>query len=136
VVPLSRYIANQSLFGDEAALVVNVVGRRFGELHGPLTYHQAAPYGFLLVVKAVQLLLGLSEYALRLVPLTTGVAPLALFYQLARRVLDACPALGALVSFSVCWELVNHSSMRSHARPISAAATAMPRAFQCASSSQ
>ena len=69
------YLSNNSLWLDEAALARNVIDRAPLELLGPLDYAQVAPPGFLLTEKFVVLLLGHSEWALRLFPLTCGYAP-------------------------------------------------------------
>jgi hypothetical protein len=106
---LSRYLANQSLYVDEASLALNVLWRSFPGLAAPLDHGQAAPVGFLFSVKASSVLFGANEYALRLVPLLAGLASVVLFYFLARRILDSTPALCAVLLFAACWLPANYS---------------------------
>jgi hypothetical protein len=106
---LSRYLANQSLYVDEASLALNVLWRNFPGLAAPLDHDQAAPIGFLFSVKASSILFGASEYALRLVPLLAGLASVVLFYFLARRILASSPALCAVLLFAACWLPANYS---------------------------
>ncbi|MFL5575931.1 MAG: hypothetical protein ACJ79S_08195 [Gemmatimonadaceae bacterium] len=92
-----QYAGGASLSLDELALARNVVDRPLGSLLVErLAYGQVAPRGFLLLEKLAVLLLGGSEYALRLVPLSCAIASLALFALVARRVLS-----GAAVPFAV-----------------------------------
>jgi hypothetical protein len=109
VVILSRpYLAGRSLWHDEAALALNVLEQPFTGLLGPLAYTQAAPVGFLLLTKLVVLLLGASEYALRLVPFTAAVASIGLFYAVAKRILPAPGATAALALLALASPLVNY----------------------------
>src|SRR5512139_456910 len=82
---LRQYLTGRSLWMDEAMLALNIVNRSFGELLKPLDYDQGAPLGFLMVEKLFNLLLGRSEYALRLFPLLVGILSIWLFYLLLKR---------------------------------------------------
>ena len=70
---LAAYLAVRSLWLDEAMLANNIVGRTFGALLGPLGEGQAAPWLFLLGERAVAVVLGPTELALRLLPLVAGI---------------------------------------------------------------
>src|SRR5262245_56132253 len=63
------WIANRSLWADEAALALNVTRRSFAGLVKPLDFDQGAPIGFLWIEKLATLAFGPGERALRLVPL-------------------------------------------------------------------
>ncbi len=69
---LFHYLRNPSVWHDEAALVLNVLGKSFRELLGPLWFSEAAPPLFLWIEKVVTHTLGDGTYALRLVPFLTG----------------------------------------------------------------
>jgi len=90
---LNRYIDNRSLFLDEAYIASSVLSRDIVDLAKPLDYDQVAPFGWLALVKLATELFGISEPALRLVPLLSGLVSLALFYPLARRFLSHRGAL-------------------------------------------
>jgi hypothetical protein len=83
---LAQWVWNTSLWHDEAFVALNVLGRTFGQLLGPLDWDEAAPPGFLAAEKLAATVLGSSEYALRLLPLLAGLAGLWAFVALARRV--------------------------------------------------
>src|SRR5579871_4701248 len=87
VLRLFHYARNPSVWHDEAALILNVLGKGFGDLLGPLAYHEAAPPLFLWLERAVSLMLGDNIYSLRLVPLVASCASVVLFADLVRRVL-------------------------------------------------
>ncbi|HEX9868874.1 MAG TPA: hypothetical protein VGC99_09825, partial [Candidatus Tectomicrobia bacterium] len=59
----------------------------------PLAHDQAAPYGWLVLVKLATIAFGMSEYALRLVPLISGLASLAIIYPLSKRFLGPAASL-------------------------------------------
>src|SRR5436190_24369182 len=63
-----HFARDPSMWHDEAALVLNVLQKSFGELLGPLRFAEAAPPLFLWVERGVILSLGDSTFALRLVP--------------------------------------------------------------------
>lgn len=105
-----QYLANSSLWVDEAALARNIADRSPGELLQPLDYAQVAPAGFLLVEKAFVSLLGDGELALRLFPLLCGLAALPIFWRLASRVLAGWWGVYALGLFALATPLVYFSS--------------------------
>jgi hypothetical protein len=57
VLRVLQYLYNRSLWNDEAGLALNIVGRSFAGLLQPLSYGQAAPFGFLVVEGAMLRLL-------------------------------------------------------------------------------
>lgn len=88
-----HYVRNPSMWHDEAAAVVNVLDKSFGELLGPLYWAEAAPPLFLWLSRAVVLTLGDGTYALRLVPFLASCGTLLLVAWLAWRVLPPVPAI-------------------------------------------
>lgn len=84
VLRLAQYLSDRALWFDEAALALNIASRSYGGLFLPLDNNQGAPVGFLLVQKGVTDVLGYSEYAMRLFPLSCGVVSLFLFPRVAR----------------------------------------------------
>ncbi len=105
-----HYLSNRSLWTDEARLALNIVGKTFAQLFHPLDHGQAAPVGFLLVEKLAVLMLGNSEFSLRLFPLLCGVASVFLFYALGRRCLTPAATLVGLVLFVFARPLIYYSS--------------------------
>ena len=60
-------------------LALNILNRSFGGLfQQPMEYGQSSPIGYVISVKAITLLLGDSEYALRLYSLIAGCFALML----------------------------------------------------------
>lgn len=107
---LWQYLANSSLWIDEAALARNIIERRPQDLLGSLDYAQLAPVGFVLLQKAVTSLFGSSEYVLRAFPLICGVASLFLFQAAARRILSGWALPFAIGLFSVGIPFIYFSS--------------------------
>jgi len=91
------YLIDRSLWTDEAALARNILGRSFAGLARPLDWAQVAPAGFLWLEKLATVLAGPGELALRAVPLVAGIATLAMFAAVARRLLTPAVAAFALV---------------------------------------
>ncbi len=107
---LRQYLANRSLWIDEAMLALNILNRNVAGLLGKLDYEQGAPLGFLLLEKLAATLFGGGERALRLLPLLAGCAALILFHFLARELLEEPGALSALALFAVSPALIYYSS--------------------------
>lgn len=106
-----RYGLNFPMFGDEAFVAVNYVERDFAGLTKvPLQYTQIVPLGFSWAEEAVSRLLGLSEYALRLLPFLAGLAAFLLLWRLARRMLDRRAALLAVAIAAASYYLVRHGA--------------------------
>lgn len=102
--------ANRSLWLDEASLALNIIRRSFTALIHPLDYSQAAPLGFLFVQKAIILILGNSEYSLRLFPLMAGICSLLLMYRVATKYLQGSAIYIALALFSISAFLIYYSA--------------------------
>lgn len=92
---LVRYVAGFPLWGDEAAVALNLLDRGFGGLLRPLDYGQLAPPGFLFSARALLLALGTSDTALRLAPFAVALGSVAAFAWLSRL---ATPQLGRLAA--------------------------------------
>ncbi len=107
---VAQYAANRSLWFDESFLTLNILNRSLGGLLQPLDYGQGAPVGFLILQKLVVQALGNSEYALRLIPMISGVVSLLLFYQIARRAIRPGAVPIALGLFAILDSLIYYSS--------------------------
>ena len=110
VLRLRQYLADRSLWLDEAMLTNNILARSFGGLFQPLDNNQGAPVGFLFIQKTITLLLGDSEFALRLFPFVAGVLALVLMFALTRKISNAAAGNLALGFFAVAPSLVYYSS--------------------------
>lgn len=109
ILRLRQYFVNRSFWADEASLAYNLVTRTFSGLTQPLDYQQGAPIGFLFIEKFSIIVLGNTEYALRLFPLVSGILAVYLLYLMARTHFGMS-GLFALLTFSVGWELIYYSS--------------------------
>jgi 4-amino-4-deoxy-L-arabinose transferase-like glycosyltransferase len=101
---------NRSLFLDEANLARNIAERSFGALWLPLSYQQSAPPLFSMSIKTSTLLLGHTEWALRLIPLLAGLGSLILFYLIAKRLLSS----GVIFLFAL-WVISFHQGLLHYA---------------------
>jgi 4-amino-4-deoxy-L-arabinose transferase-like glycosyltransferase len=107
---IGLYVADRSLWADEARLALSILHRTPRELLKPLEFEQVSPPGFLLLVKGAQQVFGNSELALRLAPLLAGLASLVLFVALARHCLKPAAALLACLLFAIAEPLVLYST--------------------------
>jgi hypothetical protein len=110
ILRIWQYLANSSLWIDEAALARNIIDRPATALFGSLNYAQVAPIGFLLVEKAAVTLFGTSEYALRAFPLACGIFALFLFWRTAEQILSGWTATYAVGLFSLGMPVIYISS--------------------------
>ena len=107
---LFHYFTNRSLWIDEAYLSISLIKMGFVELATPpLEYEQKAPIGFLWAVKAMVILFGKKEMALRLIPLLCGIAALFVFVPVARTFLKPLGFLTALGIICFAPPLVYHT---------------------------
>ena len=107
---LRQYLVRRSLWNDEAALALNVVNRGYGGLLEPLDIDQGAPLGFLWGQRTAVNLFGNNEFALRLIPLLSGVAALVLVAALARRLLSPLATAVAVLLTALLGPLVYYSA--------------------------
>jgi hypothetical protein len=107
---LGQYIANRSLWSDEAKLALNIISRSFVELTQPLSHNQGAPLGFLFVQKMLVLVFGNRDYILRLFPLVAGITAMLLFYKVANSYIEGAGVLVALGLFAVSSPLIYYAS--------------------------
>jgi hypothetical protein len=105
-----NYARDPSVWHDEAALILNVLGKGFADLLGPLFFSEAAPPLFLWAERAAVLLLGDGTYALRLLPFLGGCAALVLFVPVARGLLRPVAVPWAVFLFAVNDHLLWHAS--------------------------
>lgn len=85
VLDLHQLFGAAPLWVDEEMIALNLRDRSFSELGGRLWLEQSAPYGWLVVQRAVLLTLGPSEVALRLLPTLFGIATYVTALLIARR---------------------------------------------------
>lgn len=106
---LLQYVANRSLWLDEALLAPTVTERTWTQLADPAHWGPTPP-GFLFLAKAASTLFGTSEPALRLVPLLAGMAALWLFVRVARKCLSPEAVLPAAALFALSPFLIYYAS--------------------------
>lgn len=81
---LLRLGLNFPLWGDEAFVALNFFDSDFATLTKPLRHYQIAPLGFLWLEKITVLLLGMSEFTLRLTPCLAGIFALLVSFKAAK----------------------------------------------------
>jgi hypothetical protein len=106
---LFHYLREPSIWHDEAALLLNVIGKSFHELLGPLLFAEAAPPLFLWIERGVYLILGPGIQALRLVPLLASCVSLLLLAFSARRLLRPSAVPWAVLLFACSDHLLWHT---------------------------
>ena len=87
VLCLILFVQDRSLLLDSLNVARNIGERSFAELINPLSYEQSAPLLFLWGSKMFTLVLGISHYSLRLLPLLAGIISLFLFADISKKVL-------------------------------------------------
>ena len=105
-----QYIANRSLWLDEANLVLNIVNRSLSALIQPLDYDQGAPIGFLVIQKIIIQILGNKDYFLRLLPFVAGIVAMFLMYKVAERYMKGAGIPIAVGFFAVSGQLIYYAS--------------------------
>src|SRR5258708_898949 len=93
-------VRQQPVWHDEAALLVNVLDKDYGELMGPLLLDEAAPPLFLWLERTAFLTLGDGPLALRLLPFLASCGSLLPVAYLAPRNLAPAPVPWALLLFA------------------------------------
>ncbi len=104
------YLRDPSMWHDEAAAVLNVLGKNFAEMLGPLFCNNPSPPLFLWAERAVVLILGDSTYALRLLPFLASAVALVLFVRIARDLLAPAAVPWAVFLFAINDHLLWHAS--------------------------
>jgi hypothetical protein len=105
------YATNPSLWLDESFLALNIIRRGISGLVGdPLDFNQTAPPGFLVVEKVATEIFGKGEYALRGLPILSGVASVVLCALLARRVVRPAASVVATALVGFDGPLIYYSS--------------------------
>lgn len=107
---LREYEFERSFWLDELSLVDNVIARGFVALTKPLALEQAAPIGYLWLIRASARVFGVNELSLRLVAVLGGLVALVIFARLAWLVLPPLAALAAIVLFSLNPKLIFYST--------------------------
>ncbi len=105
-----RYTLGFPFWGDEAFLAVSLLTRDFAGMIRPLEWGQIAPLGFMWAQLAISRGLGLSEWALRLLPTLAGLAALLLFSRFAIDVLPRRAALLASAILASSYYVVRHGA--------------------------
>lgn len=104
-----HYGRNPSMWHDEAALVLNAIGKNFTELLGPLFFAEGAPPLFLWIERAVFLMMGDGTYALRLVSFLASCLALVLMAFVARRLLTPEAVPWAVLPFACADTILWHA---------------------------
>lgn len=101
---IGLYLADRSVFLDEANLIRNIVERDFGSLVGPLGYEQSAPFLFTWLVKSCTAV-GTNSFIFRFIPLTLALLSVWLMRSVLLRLQLRVGGLVALL-YMTCHELV------------------------------
>jgi hypothetical protein len=106
-----QFIANRSLWFDEAMLAFNIIHKPFAELFKPLDLNQVAPVLFLIIEKIFAMLWNNSEYGLRLFPLISYAVAALVFYKIITQHLTNIHAkIVAAAIFAFGYVIIYYSS--------------------------
>jgi hypothetical protein len=107
----SKYLPAWSLRGDELAVTLNLINRSAIDLMTkPLDSEQAAPFGFVLLVKVLMTILGQSEYVLRLTAFVASCVALVLMQNLLSKLGGRYGNLFALAAFAFSGYLIYYAA--------------------------
>ncbi len=110
-----RQCLNFPIWGDEAAVGLNVISRDYAGLTRQLDLAQVAPILFLWVERFVFETLGGSEWALRLLPWLAGIGGLLLFWDIARRLVPPTAATLAVGMLAAArWPITLATSLKPY----------------------
>jgi hypothetical protein len=104
-----HYLRDPVVWGDEGAILLNVMEKGYLDLLGPLRLTQAAPPLFLWIERAVFQFLGDGTLALRALPFLASCLALVLMVPLAGRLLSPPAAFWALLLFACSDRLLWHA---------------------------
>jgi hypothetical protein len=110
VLRLREYLANPSIWNDEAELGLNILTRSYGGLTHPLASNQGAPLGFLFLEKTAVELFGSGGFAFRLAPFLASLILVFVFRSLAMRTLRDWAGCLAVLLVAVSPTLVSYST--------------------------
>jgi len=110
VLRVGGLIANRALWGDEAAVALNLRFRDFLGLLRPLDYDQTMPLPLLMGIKAIASVLGFSEWVLRLLPFLAGCLLVVALWITFVRFFGRSVALIALGLAALWQPLIYYSS--------------------------
>lgn len=100
LLDVAQWLRGAPLWLDEEMIAINLRDRSFTELTGALWLGQSAPLGWLVVQRAVLLLVGRGELALRFVPVLFGIGTLVAAAWIGRRWMTRVAAAFLVV---ICW---------------------------------
>jgi len=106
---LVRFGLAMPIWGDEAMLGLNIIGRSYRQLLQPLHDGQVAPVGYLWLMRCTFDRLGISDYSTRLPSLIAGSAALLLFWLWTRLLVSRQAAMLATGLAAVSGYLVRHA---------------------------
>lgn len=109
VVRLGYYAARPSLTIDETTLSLDLGLRSFGELTHPLVSLQTGPLLFLWGEKLTISVLGMNEFALRLIPLVGGLLVPLFVWRVGGRLLSEPAAILALALAAASPALIQYT---------------------------
>lgn len=112
---LKGLIANPSFWHDECALAWNVIHKNYGDFFSVLRFLQIAPPFFMIVAKIYTQIFGISDFVLRLVPFTFGIASMVMFFVVLNSIFEnkASVVTGAFL-FAIDQTLINYTSEFKH----------------------
>jgi hypothetical protein len=110
VLRTRQYAADRSFYSDESYITLNLGARSFRRLLEPLSWDQNGPVLFLWVERALAVVLGVRELALRVYPFLGGAVLIAVFSLVAARLLPTRTALLATLSLVLSPLLIRYSN--------------------------
>ena len=111
VLALTQYVANKSLWVDDARVALNLMETPHAGLAKELRYNQSAPVVFLQLEKLLLRAVPDSEYGMKFLPFVSFLAAIFLFGKIARTLLkNECAADAALAVFAFNSAMLFYSS--------------------------
>src|SRR5262249_38658640 len=104
-----HYVAAPSYWYDEAYVLVNIFDKDFAELCGPLRCEQAAPPLFLWSLRALYLVFGRSEWAMRAPPFLASILAIFAMVPLSRRLVGGVGRWWAIGFVAISQPAVFHT---------------------------